>query len=100
MTATAATAQPAPIHRAIDEEAHLYHAPAQVGRFLAWYAVTLAVQVLWGGKPLVGWADLRSLLIGALPVAYRQWRKTMPVPAAHRAAAQHDTDSAETGAAG
>lgn len=78
-----------PLHKSIDLEARHYHPAAQAGRFLTLFAGTLALQVI-AGAPLAGWADLRSLLAGAAVVAFRQWRKTMPVSAAHRVADEHE----------
>lgn len=70
------------------EAAH-YHPGAQVGRFLAVFFGALAVQLLAGGS-VAGWSDLRAAVLAALPVAYRQWRKTMPVPTVQRVVNDHE----------
>ena len=79
----------ASLRETIDDALASYHPVAQAGRFLAWFAVTLALQI-WAGASLAGWADLRSLAAGALPVAYRQWRKTLPATVVHRAVDEHE----------
>ncbi len=82
----------ASLRASIGLEVARYHPLAQAGRFAAWFAVTLAVQVL-AGAPVTGWADLRSLLAATAPVAYRQWRKTLPVAAVHNAVDEHEAST-------
>lgn len=70
------------------EIAH-YHPAAQAGRFLFLFAAALALQMLTHGS-IVGWSDLRAAILAALPVAYRQWRKTIPVPIVRRVIDDHE----------
>lgn len=79
-------------------EAKHYHAGAQVGRFLAVFFGALAVQLLAGGS-IAGWSDLRAAVLAALPVAYRQLRKTMPVPTVQRVVSDHEAAAAGTATA-
>lgn len=82
----------ASLRASIGREVAHHHPLAQAGRFTAWFAVTLAVQVL-AGAPVGGWADLRSVLAATGPVAWRQWRKTLPVAAVHRAVDEHEAST-------
>lgn len=84
--------QPPALSEQLAVEAAHYHLPAQLGRFLYLFAGSLAVQVQ-SGAHIAGWADLRSLLFGAAVLAWRQWRKTLPLPTAQRIADEHERPS-------
>jgi len=62
----------------IVREADRYHVPAQIGRFAFLFGSALAVQT-GAGAPLLGWTDLRALVVAAAGVAWRQWAKTVPL---------------------
>jgi len=70
------------------EAAH-HHVPAQAWRLARMFTATLAAQVL-SGAPIAGWADLWSLLVACGEATLRQWRKTMPVPAAQSVVDEHE----------
>jgi EamA domain-containing membrane protein RarD len=69
-----------------------HHAPAQASRFAITFAAALWLQVR-GGATVTGWSDLVALLLGAAHIAYRQWRKTLPVPAVLKLVADTKTDA-------
>jgi hypothetical protein len=83
------------IREDIAAEADRYHVPAQVARFVVVFAAALGLQVVTHGS-IAGWSDLRAAVLAALPVAYRQWRRTMPVPAAQKVVSDHEAASAGT----
>lgn len=80
------------VHLGVGALLREYHLPAQAGRFLVTVAVALWLQVR-AGATVTGWSDLFSLLTGAAHVAYRQWRKTLPVPAVLRVVQDTKTDA-------
>jgi hypothetical protein len=73
----------------IAAEADRYHVPAQIARFLTVFAAALGLQMATHGS-ITGWSDLRAAVLAAAPVAYRQWRRTMPVPAVHAVLDKHE----------
>jgi hypothetical protein len=58
------------------EVAH-YHLAAQPARFAGVFVSLLGAQLL-AGAPVLGWADVRSLLAAAAFTAFRQWRQMIP----------------------
>jgi len=74
----------------IAAEAAHYHVLEQAKRFGRIFAIALGVQLLSNHGHINGWVGLWSLLGGCAETAFRQWRKTMPVPAAQRVADDHE----------
>lgn len=54
-----------------------YHVGVQLIRFSGTFFSVLGIQLL-SGAPVLGWADIRSLLVASAWTAFRQWRKTVP----------------------
>lgn len=80
-------------------EAQHYHVGEQAKRFGRIFAYTLTAQLLATGGHLTGWTGLVSLLAGTTEAAFRQWRKTMSVPAAQKVADEHEQGAASPTAA-
>ena len=91
--------QPPGLREEITLEAKHYHLPDQALRFARIFAYTLAAQLLSSGGRITGWSGLWSLLAAAAETAFRQWRKTMPVPAAQAVIADHEAAAAPLPAA-
>ncbi len=87
--ATVAGDSRGPVRQAIDQEAAHYHPWAQLAWFLTLFTGALIMQ-LFGGAHVAGWADLRSLLVSCAGIAWKQWRKTLPVKTAQRVATEHE----------
>lgn len=77
-------------------EARHYHVPEQASRFARILTYTLLAQLASSGWHFTGWTGLLSLAAGAAETAFRQWRKTMSVPAAQAVADDHETATAPT----
>ena len=71
------------------EAAH-HHWPAQAWRLGRVFMYTLGAQLIASSGHITGWSGLWSLLAGATESAYRQWRKTMPVPVVQRTVDEHE----------
>jgi hypothetical protein len=82
-------AQPPTLREDLALEARHYHLREQALRFLRVFVYTLGAQLL-SGVSIASWAGLWSLLFACAENAYRQWRKTMPLPAAQRVADDHE----------